>query len=81
MDFQLTAQQKQIRDATLEFATKEIAPHDGWMDRENRIDTGILERMAEQGYWGVIGDNGFEGMGLGAMCGAICMEEIARASS
>ena len=80
MDFQLSAEQKQIQDATREVAAKEIAPHDGWMDRENQIDTGILQKMSEQGYWGVIGDKGFEGMGLGAMCGAICMEEIAKAS-
>jgi alkylation response protein AidB-like acyl-CoA dehydrogenase len=80
MNFDLTEEQKQMRNTVREFTSKHVAPFDARMDRENRIDDQILRKMAEQGFWGLIGEKEYGGAGTDAISAAICMEEIAKGS-
>ena len=46
MDFALTAEQELIRETAREFCDREVAPHARDWDRSERMDRGIVEKLA-----------------------------------
>jgi alkylation response protein AidB-like acyl-CoA dehydrogenase len=80
MDFDLTEEQKQMRNRVREFTSNHVAPFDAQMDRENHINQEILKKMSRQGLWGLIGDQQHGGTGADAITAALCMEELAKGS-
>ena len=53
MDFELTADQREIQALTREFAAAEIEPHAADRDREHRFPKELFGKLAELGLMGV----------------------------
>ena len=52
MEFELTAEQQQIRDLVREFATQEIAPGAGERDEHEELPLDIVKKLGELGICG-----------------------------
>ena len=78
MNFDLTEDQKRIRDAVAEFAATEIAP--GAADRENReiFPAEQLEGLASMGVLGMMVPEEYGGSGADALSYILVIEELAR---
>jgi butyryl-CoA dehydrogenase len=76
MDFDLTEEQKLIRDTARDFAAREIAPKAAELDRSGRWPTEIVKRLGELGFLGVAIPEEYGGAGLDTMSYALAMEEI-----
>ena len=79
MDFDLTDEQKLIRDTARDFAAREIAPKAAELDKSGRWPTEIVKRLGELGFMGVAIPEEFGGAGLDTMSYALAMEEISAA--
>jgi butyryl-CoA dehydrogenase len=79
MDFELTDEQKMIRDTARDFAAREIAPKAAALDKTNEWPREILARMAELGFMGMAIPEEFGGAGLDTLSYALVMEEISAA--
>jgi butyryl-CoA dehydrogenase len=80
MDFQLTEEQKLIRDTVQDFAQNEIAPRAREMDERGEFPWEIIHKMAELGFLGLPIPEEYGGAGADTVSFALLMEEIARAS-
>jgi butyryl-CoA dehydrogenase len=79
MDFELTEEQRMIRDTTREFAAREIAPKAAELDKTGRWPTEILAQMAELGLLGVAIPEEHGGAGMDALSYALAVEEVSHA--
>ncbi len=79
MHFELTEQQRMIRDAAADFAAREIAPVAAELDREERFPAEIVQKMAALGFLGMNVPEEFGGAGLDSLCYILAMEEISKA--
>jgi len=79
MDFELTQEQRMIRDTAREFAAREIAPKAAELDKTSRWPAEILAKMAELGLLGVAIPQEHGGAGMDAISYALAMEEISAA--
>ncbi len=79
MDFDLTEEQKLIRDTARDFAAREIAPKAAEIDKSGRWPGEIVKRMAELGFLGMAIPEEYGGGGLDALSYALAMEEISAA--
>jgi butyryl-CoA dehydrogenase len=76
MEFELGEDQKMIREATREFAAREIAPKAAELDKSGRWPGEIVAKMAEIGLFGVAIPQALGGAGLDALSYALAMEEV-----
>src|SRR6187551_1285499 len=53
MDFELTAEQREIQAVAREFADAEIVPHAADWDREHRFPQELVPKLADLGFMGV----------------------------
>lgn len=81
MDFELTTEQKTIKELARRFASEEIAPVARDNDRECRFHRDILQKMAPLGLLGGPIPERYGGAGLDYISHAIITEEIGRACS
>jgi alkylation response protein AidB-like acyl-CoA dehydrogenase len=81
MDFELSDEQRLIRESAREFCDREIAPHAREWDREERMDRAIVERLAHVGFLGCALPEEYGGMGLDTISYCLVMEELGRADS
>jgi butyryl-CoA dehydrogenase len=79
MDFELTDEQRMIRDTAREFAAREIAPKAAELDKNARWPSEILAKMAELGLLGVAIPQEYGGAGMDTLSYALAMEEISAA--
>ena len=79
MNFELTEEQKMIRDTARDFAAREIAPKASEIDKNSRWPEEIVKRLAELGFLGMAIPEEYGGGGLDALSYAIAMEEISAA--
>jgi butyryl-CoA dehydrogenase len=79
MDFELTEEQRMIRDTAREFAAREIAPKASELDKTGRWPSEIIAKMAELGFMGVAIPSEYGGAGLDVLSYALAMEEISAA--
>jgi butyryl-CoA dehydrogenase len=79
MEFDLTDEQRMIRDATREFAGREIAPKAAELDKSGRWPSEILSQMAELGLLGIAIPQEHGGAGMDALSYALAMEEVSAA--
>jgi butyryl-CoA dehydrogenase len=79
MDFELTDEQRMIRDTAREFAAREVAPKAAELDKTARWPAEILEKMAELGLLGVAIPQEHGGAGMDTLSYALAMEEISAA--
>jgi hypothetical protein len=78
MDFELTAEQIQLRKTVREFAEAEIAPHVREWDEHSTFPAELLPELGELGLMGVIFPEEYGGAGLGYIEYALVIEELSR---
>jgi alkylation response protein AidB-like acyl-CoA dehydrogenase len=81
MDFELGDEQLLIRQTAREFCDREIVPHAREWDRTERMDLGIVEKLASVGFLGCALPEEYGGMGLDTVSYCLVMEELGRADS
>lgn len=81
MDFELTADQKQIRDLTREFAQNEIVPVAPTFDASGEFPYATIKKMGELGLMGIEIPTEYGGAGLDTLCYVLAMEEISKADA
>src|SRR5580704_8039518 len=79
MDFELTEEQRLMRDTARDFAAREIAPKAAELDKTARWPNEIVARMGELGLLGMAIPTEYGGAGLDALSYALAMEEVSRA--
>ncbi|HEX6534281.1 MAG TPA: acyl-CoA dehydrogenase [Gemmatimonadaceae bacterium] len=73
----LTEEQREIQRLAREFAREEIAPHSEAWDREARFDRGIITKLGELGFLGMLVPEQYGGLGLDTRTYLVALEEIA----
>ncbi len=81
MDFELTEEQKSIRDLAREFAQKEIAPIAAKFDESGEFPIETVKKMGELGLMGIEVPQEYGGAGLACICYVLAMEEISKADA
>jgi len=81
VDFGLTPEQELIRDTAREFCAREIVPHAREWDRSERMDEGIVAKLADVGFLGCGLPEEYGGMGLDQVSYCLVMEELGKADS
>jgi short-chain 2-methylacyl-CoA dehydrogenase len=81
MEFELTPEQRQVRDLVREFATQEIAPGAGERDEREELPLDIVKKLGELGICGVPLPEEYGGLGADAITWALVIEELGRADS
>src|SRR6266700_1597320 len=81
MEFELTHQQKEARDAFRQFSRDEIAPYAEQFDREEQISPLVIQKLAQSGYLGGIIPKELGGRGLDMITYGLLNEEIGRSCS
>jgi alkylation response protein AidB-like acyl-CoA dehydrogenase len=80
MNFDLSEDQIQIRDAVRELAAREFAPHAARWDREGVVPREAVAQLAEQGFLGMAIPEEWGGVAYDSRTIVIVLEEIARVS-
>ncbi len=79
MIFELSEEQRLIRDTVRDFATAEIAPSAGERDEQERFDRPLMfDKLAELGLTGIIFPEQYDGGGADYLSYAIAVEELSR---
>lgn len=81
MDFELTDEQRLIRETVRRFAEQELAPTASERDRTGRFPRELINRMAATGFLGGPIPKEYGGSGLDYLSHAIITEEVGRADS
>src|SRR6185312_11184319 len=79
MEFELTEEQRMIRDTARDFATREVAPKAAELDKTGRWPTEIVKKMGELGLLGVAIPQEHGGAGMDVLSYALAMEEVSAA--
>lgn len=79
MDFELTADQEQFRQALRAFADREIRPVARRLEHEGAYPTSIVEGLAAMGLFGLTVPEAQGGLGLDTVSLALVFEELSRA--
>jgi butyryl-CoA dehydrogenase len=81
IDFELTDEQKLIRDTAREFADNEITPRAREHDRTGRFDLEMVAKLGQMGFLGAILPEEHGGRGIDYRTYGLIVEEIGRADS
>jgi butyryl-CoA dehydrogenase len=81
IDFELTDEQRLIRETAREFTDKEIVPVARENDRNERFDTELVQKIADMGFLGAIVSEEYGGRGLDYLSYGLIVEEIGRGDS
>ncbi len=79
MQFELTEQQRMIKELAADFAAREIAPIAAQIDEEERFPAEVVKKMGELGFMGMNVSEQYGGAGLDMVCYVLAMEEISKA--
>jgi butyryl-CoA dehydrogenase len=78
MNFDLTDEQRQIRDTLTEFAEREIKPHAADWDRDASFPRQVVEQLGELGFLGVAFPEKYGGGGADTFSQVVVVEGISR---
>jgi butyryl-CoA dehydrogenase len=81
MDFDLTDEQRLIKETAREFTDKEIVLQARENARNHHFDLELVKKIADQGYLGAIVPREYGGAGLGYIDYGLVVEEIGRGCS
>lgn len=79
MHFDLTPEQKELKQTIHDFAQAEIAPRAEELDRNGEFPIDLFQRVGEMGVHSIPFPEELGGMGLGVFDAVLALEEIARA--
>src|SRR5215210_5914343 len=81
MNFELSGEQREIKERAEVFADEEVAPHAADLDREDRVPFETLEKMAEEGFMGLCAPGEYGGAGADFLSYCLLLEELSRAEA
>jgi butyryl-CoA dehydrogenase len=81
MDFDLTDEQRLIKDTAREFTDNEIVQQTRENARNHHFDMELVKKIADQGYLGAIVPQEYGGAGLDYLSYGLIVEEIGRGDS
>jgi alkylation response protein AidB-like acyl-CoA dehydrogenase len=81
MDFDLTDEQRLIKETAREFTDKEIVERSRENARNHHFDVDLVKKIADQGYLGAIVPQEYGGAGLDYLSYGLIVEEIGRGDS
>jgi len=79
VQFELTEQQRMIKELAADFAAREIAPIAAQIDEEERFPADVVQKMGGLGFMGMNVSEQYGGAGLDMVCYVLAMEEISKA--
>ena len=81
MDFELTDEQRLVRETARAFTDNEIVARARENDRTGHFDLDLVQKIADQGYLGAIVPQEYGGAGLDYLTYGLIVEEIGRGDS
>jgi alkylation response protein AidB-like acyl-CoA dehydrogenase len=81
MDFELTDEQRLIRETARDFTDNEIVERARENDRNEHFDLELVGKIADQGYLGAIVPQEYGGAGLDYLSYGLIVEEVGRGCS
>jgi butyryl-CoA dehydrogenase len=81
IDFELTDEQRLIRETARDFTDREIVPRARDNDRNERFDTELVQKIADMGFLGAIVPEEYGGRDVDYRTYALIVEEIGRGCS
>jgi len=78
LNFELGEDIDQLREATHQFAEREIAPLAAAADRSNEFPSALWPKLGEMGLLGMTAEERYGGANLGYLAHVVAMEEISR---
>jgi alkylation response protein AidB-like acyl-CoA dehydrogenase len=78
MDFELSDEQRQIRDTLADFADREIKPHSSEWDKDSTFPRHVVEQLGELGFLGVAFPEKYGGGGADTLSQVLVVEGISR---
>jgi alkylation response protein AidB-like acyl-CoA dehydrogenase len=81
VDFELTDEQRLLRDTVRDFARQEVAPVAEELDRQKRFPYEIVAKLGELGLMGIPFPQEYGGGGADTLSYALAVEELARVDS
>ncbi|MGH2957411.1 MAG: acyl-CoA dehydrogenase family protein [Solirubrobacterales bacterium] len=81
MDFELSDEQRLLRDTVRDFARQEVAPVAEELDREHRFPYELVEKMGKLGLMGIPFPEHYGGGGADTLAYALAVEELTRVDS
>jgi alkylation response protein AidB-like acyl-CoA dehydrogenase len=81
VNFELTAEQKEIQALAREFANAEIEPHAAEWDRAHQLPRELISRLGELGLMGVCVPEEYGGSGADFLSYVLVLEELSRADA
>lgn len=81
MDFQLSPDQKMVREMAREFVDREVVPHAKEWEEQGEIPRSVIDKMAKLGMMGGPIPEKYSGAGMDYVSFTLLVEEIARGSS
>src|SRR5919202_6981538 len=81
MNFELSKEQREVKERAAEFADREVAPYAEDWDREARFPAEIFEKLAEAGFMGLCVPEEYGGGGRDFLSYVLLLEEISRADA
>jgi butyryl-CoA dehydrogenase len=81
IDFELTDEQRLIRETARDFSDREIAPRARDNDRNEHFDTELVQKIADMGFLGAIVPEQYGGRDVDYRTYALIVEEIGRGCS
>ncbi|HEV8460748.1 MAG TPA: acyl-CoA dehydrogenase family protein [Gaiellaceae bacterium] len=81
MDFELTAEQREIQALTRDFARERIEPHAAEWDRGHLFPRELFSELAQLGLMGVCVDEEYGGAGADFVSYILVLEELSRADA
>src|SRR6059058_1231940 len=81
IDFELTDEQRLVRETARDFADNEIVPRARDNDRNEHFDTELVQKIADMGFLGAIVPEEYGGRGVDYRTYGLIVEEVGRADS
>ncbi|MBI5585410.1 MAG: acyl-CoA dehydrogenase family protein [Deltaproteobacteria bacterium] len=78
MDFELTAEQRMLRDQVARFVDQEVIPRAPMIDEEERFPEENFRALAEMGLFGITLPPDYGGAGADFLSGVLVMEQLMR---
>jgi butyryl-CoA dehydrogenase len=81
IDFELTDEQRLVRETARDFSDREIVPRARENDRNEHFDTELVQKIADMGFLGAIVPEEYGGRGVDYRTYGLIVEEIGRGCS